>query len=48
MSIGRRWQDVEAEAHLRNPELADAERRVRVCAELDACGGDATEPTVGK
>jgi hypothetical protein len=36
MSTGRRWQDIKAEAHRRNPELADPERRARARAELDA------------
>lgn len=36
MSTGRRWQEVKAEAHRRNPGLADPERRARARAELDA------------
>ena len=36
MSTGRRWQDIKAEAHRRNPELADSERQAQARAELDA------------
>ncbi|SFQ50516.1 hypothetical protein SAMN04489713_1521, partial [Actinomadura madurae] len=36
MSTGRRWQDIKAEAHRRNPELADPERQDQARAELDA------------
>jgi hypothetical protein len=36
MSTGRRWQDIKAEAHRRNPELAEPERQARARAELDA------------
>ncbi|MGI5205038.1 hypothetical protein ACQEU6_26110 [Spirillospora sp. CA-108201] len=36
MSTGRRWQDIKAEAHRRNPELADPERQAQARAELDA------------
>ena len=36
MSTGRRWQDIRAEAHRRNPELADPERQAQARAELDA------------
>jgi DNA-binding XRE family transcriptional regulator len=36
MSSGRRWQDIKAEAHRRNPELAEPERQARARADLDA------------
>lgn len=36
MSTGRRWQDIKAEAHRRNPELAAPERQAQARAELDA------------
>ena len=35
MSTGRRWQDVKAEAHRRNPDLADPQRQAKARAELD-------------
>jgi predicted XRE-type DNA-binding protein len=36
MSTGRRWQDIKAEAHSRNPALANPERQERAQAELNA------------
>ncbi|GAA2725597.1 helix-turn-helix transcriptional regulator [Actinocorallia aurantiaca] len=36
MSVGRRWQEVKAEAHRRHPELADPELQARAVAALDA------------
>ena len=36
MSTGRHWQDIKAEAHRRNPELAAPERQAQARAELDA------------
>ena len=35
MSTGRRWQYIKAEAHRRNPELADLGRQARARAELE-------------
>ncbi len=36
MSSARRWEDVRAEAHRRNPEKATPERRAKARADLDA------------
>jgi DNA-binding XRE family transcriptional regulator len=36
MSPARRWQDVKAEAHRRNPRMDDPELRERADAQLDA------------
>ncbi|MEU5876271.1 XRE family transcriptional regulator [Spirillospora sp. NPDC047279] len=36
MSTGRRWQDIKAEAHRRNPELAAPARQAQARADLDA------------
>ncbi|MET9516818.1 helix-turn-helix transcriptional regulator [Streptomyces sp. NPDC002994] len=36
MSPARRWQDVKAEAHRRNPEMSDPQLQARADATLDA------------